>query len=171
MNEAQLLMYLLSRKKNESVIGATKDEMCSKLGLTGRNGDYKFWNLLREFNQSLFTMGLTIKHNPVNNHWFVGFQEKMDSRFAGTMPTLTPRLAATLFTILLLYLGKTSKITSAKVTELREKQDISRDLGDLEQLGYITSDKDVIVLTPKVFYFIDVNELIERIKQFKYSSI
>ena len=74
MNEAQVVLYLLSRKKSEIEIGATKDEICAKLGLTDRNADYKFWNLIRGINLSVFPMGLIVKFNPVNSHWFVGFQ-------------------------------------------------------------------------------------------------
>lgn len=167
MNEAQLLMYLLSRQKNNSTIGATKDEICAKLGFSDRNADYKLWNIIQGLNKSLFPLGMVAKFNLVNSHWFIGFQDKMDSKFGGSIHALTPRLSATLFTILILYVSKTAKITTGKIHELRNKQDIGKDLRDLEKKGFILLEEEVITLTPKIFYFINVDELIEKIKELK----
>jgi hypothetical protein len=167
MNEAQLLMFLLSRKKDESTIGATIDEICEKLGLTDRNADYKFWNLLQGLNKSLFPLGIVTKFNPVNSHWHLGFQDKMEMQFGRSVHALSPRIAALLFTILILYISKSAQITLGKIRELRNKQDMSKDFRDLEKLGFITVEDDIITLTAKVFYYIDVNELIEKIKELK----
>ena len=170
MNEAQVLMYLLSRKKDHSTIGATKEEICTKLGLTDRNADYKVWNIIQGLNQSLFPLGLTAKINPLNSHWFIGFQDKMEINFGGNIHTLSPRLAATLFTILILYVGKSENLTAGNVQKLRNKKDISTDLRELEKLGFIEVADDDITLTPKIFYYVDVNELIEKIKELKESG-
>ncbi len=170
MNEAQLLMFLLSRKKDESTIGATKDEICDKLGLTDRNADYKFWNLLQGLNKSLFPLGIVTKFNPVNSHWHLGFQDKMEMQFGRSIHALSPRIAALLFTILILYVSKSSQITVGKIQELRNKQDISKDVRELEKLGFITVEDDIITLTAKIFYYIDVNDLIEKIKELKDSN-
>jgi hypothetical protein len=167
MNEAQLLMYLLSRKKDKTTIGATRDEICAKLGFTDRNADYKFWNLLEGLNKSVFPLGLVTKYNPVNDHWYLGFQDNLDSQFGKSIHTLSPRISALLFTILILYVSKSEQITSGKLQKLRNKKDISKDLRDLEKLGFITVEKDLVKLTPKVFYYIDVDDLIEKIKQLK----
>ncbi len=101
MNEAQLLMYLLSRKKDESTIGATREEICAKLGLTDRNADYKFLNLLQGLNTSLFHLGMVTKFNLVNSHWYLAFQDKMEMKFGRSVHTLPPRISALLFTILI----------------------------------------------------------------------
>ena len=167
MNEAQLLMYLLSRKKDDSTIGATRDEICAKLGLTDRNADYKFWNLLQGLNKSLFPLGMVLKFNPINSHWYLGFQDKMEFKFGRSKHTLSPRISALLFTILILYVSKSTRITMGKIQELRNKQDISKDVRDLVRLGFITVEEDVVTLTPKVFYYVDVDELIEKIKELK----
>ncbi len=167
MNEAQLLMFLLSRKKNESTIGATRDEICAQLGFTDKNADYKFWNLLSGLNKSLFPLGVVTKFNPVNSHWFLGFQDKMEHDFGKSTHILVPRLAALLFTILILYVSKSSHITVKKIQEIRNKQDISKDLQELEKLGYILINEEIVSLTPKVFYYINVEELIDKIKELK----
>ena len=167
MNEAQVLMYLLSRQKNATTIGSTKEEICVKLGLSDRNADYKLWNLIQGLNRSLFPLGMVTKFNPVNNHWYIGFQEKMESNFGGSFHTLGPRLAATVFTILILYVSKSEKIAIGKVQELRNKQDVIKDLKELRDLGYITMEEDTIILTPKIFYYVDITELIEKIKELK----
>jgi len=160
-------MYLLSRQKDTVTIGSTKEEICMKLGLSDRNTDYKLWNLIQGLNRSLFPLGMVTKFNPVNNHWYIGFQENLESEFGGSFHTLIPRLAATLFTILILYVSKSEKITVNKIQELRNKQDVLKDLKELEDLGYITSVDDTITLTPKIFYYVDINELIEKIKKLK----
>jgi hypothetical protein len=167
MNEAQLLMYLLSRKKDESTIGATRDEICAKIGFTDRNADYKFWNLLEGLNKNLFPLGLVTKFNPINSHWYLGFQDKLDAQFGKSVHTLNPRISALLFTILILYVSKSTQITLGKVQQLRNKKDISKDVRDLEKLGFISVEGDVVTLTPKVFYYIDINDLIVKIKELK----
>jgi len=167
MNEAQILMYLLSRKKDKTTIGATRDEICAKMGFTDRNADYKFWNLLEGLNKTLFPLGMVTKFNIVNSHWHLGFQNKMDMQFGRSIHALSPRIAALLFTILILYVSKSTQITIGKIQELRNKKDISKDVRELEKLGFITMEDDLISLTAKVFYYIDINELIEKIKELK----
>ena len=167
MNEAQLLMFLLSRKKDESTIGATRDEMCAKLGLTDKNADYKFLNLLEGLNKTLFPLGMVTKFNPVNSHWHIGFQNKMEMQFGRSIHALSPRISALLFTILILYVSKSTQITIGKIQELRNKKDISKDIRELEKLGFITMEDDLITLTAKVFYYVDINDLIEKIKDLK----
>lgn len=167
MNEAQLLMFLLTRKKDKYTIGATREEMCAKLGFTDKNAEYKFWNLLEGLNKTLFPLGMVTKFNPVNSHWHIGFQDKMETQFGRSIHALSPRIAALLFTILILYVSKSPQITLGKIQELRNKKDISRDVRDLEKLGFITVEDDLITLTPKVFYYVDVDELIEKIKDLK----
>ncbi len=167
MNEAEILMYLLSRNKDSTTIGATKAELCAKLGLTDRNADYKFWNLLQGLNSSLFSLGLSVKFNPMNSHWFIGFQDKMENEFSGHFKSLSPRLSATLFTILVVYISKDTVITPTKIRELRNKKDISKDLEDLNRLGFITIQDNSVTPTPKIFYYININELIEKVKGLK----
>lgn len=167
MNEAQLVMYLLSRRKDSTTIGSTKDEIYARLGLSDRNTDYKLWNMVKGLNTSLFPLGMLVKFNPMNAHWYIGFQDKMELEFGGSIHTLSPRLAATLFTILILYVSKSDKITIAKVQELRNKKDILKDLRELEDLGYVYLEDDAVSPTPKIFYYIDIDELVEKIKELK----
>ncbi|MBN2157344.1 MAG: hypothetical protein JW776_14965 [Candidatus Lokiarchaeota archaeon] len=170
MNEAEVLIYLLSRKKDAQNIGANKDELCSKLGFSDRNAEYKLWNLLQEFNKTIFPLGLSVKFNPMNSHWYIGFQDQMESNFGGaTDKVLTPRLSATLFTILILYVSKTPAITGTKIQDLRNKKDIAKDLHDLHELGFIVYEKNqnIVKLTPKVFYYIEIDRLIKKIRELK----
>ena len=123
--------------------------------------------MLSGLNKTLFPIGVVTKFNPVNSHWYLGFQEKMEHKFGKSTLILSPRIAALLFTILILYVSKSTHITIKKIQEIRNKQDLSKDIRDLEKLGFITFDEDVITVTPKIFYYIDVEELIEKIKELK----
>ena len=75
--------------------------------------------------------------------------------------------SATLFTILVVYISKDTVITPTKIRELRNKKDISKDLEDLSRLGFITIENNNITPTSKIFYYIDINELIEKVKGLK----
>ncbi len=167
MNESELIIYLLTRKRGEETIGATQKELLEALSLTDRNSKSKLFNLLEEINSNMAFLGIRIKLNPANNHWFIEFKDSISSvvseQFKSNLPS---RLAATLFSVLLLIISNGGPISPSDITEIRNKKKIGTDLTELEEYGFIRYEGNSVYLTPKVFYHIDIDQIGEEINKF-----
>ena len=71
MNEISILMHLLSRKKKISQIGATRGEILEILNVKGKNTSIHFQNLINGLSNYLIPLGLQIKFNSLNSHWYI----------------------------------------------------------------------------------------------------
>ncbi|MCP4761148.1 MAG: hypothetical protein GY870_05160 [archaeon] len=170
MNESELIIYLLSRKINETTIGATEKELLEALMLTDRNAKFKLLNLLEELNMNISHLGLIIKFNAANNHWFINFKDEISSVIQNSSKEiLSSGLAATLFSILLLSISNEGggKVSVKEVVEVRKKKSIKDHLSELQKLGYISVDGSNIKLTPKIFYFIDIDDIAAEINKYQ----
>ena len=165
MNEAELMIYVLSQKKDNITVGATEEELLKKLAFTDRNRKQKLLVLIDELSKNIYHLGLRIKYNPANQHWFIGFKDNsISSMLDANNNNLPTKLAATLFTILILSINSKSKIQISEIKKIRKKKDIRTDLEELEEKGYIKINSNAVNLTPKIFYFVDIDELASEIQ-------
>ncbi|MEJ2295638.1 MAG: hypothetical protein P8Y23_12850, partial [Candidatus Lokiarchaeota archaeon] len=76
-----------------------------------------------------------------------------------------PRLAASLFIVIISCFSNFGKTTISEITKLRKKKSILTDLQELEQIGYILVDKNTaeISLTPLIGYELDINQLLTNV--------
>jgi hypothetical protein len=166
MNEISILMNLLSNRKNEHEIGATKKEILQKLNISNRDKNIFFYNLITNLSKYIEPLGLQIKFNPINSHWFISYDSEVSDLISANPFGDKSRLAATLFCALVASLknpGGISKI--AEIQKLRNKKGIIEDLKELEQLGYveIALNSNEVKLTPLIGYHLDLEELLIKV--------
>ena len=161
MNELSLLMYLLSKKDIVDEMGSTKEEILDFLKITGRNSAYFFRNLLIELSNYIAPLGLEIRFNPLNNRWFLTFKSNMNELVLANPFQDKPRLAATLFSIIVLCLKNNGVVKIAELQKARHKKDVRNDIAELESLGYIQMIKSSndIRLTPLIGYQLNLEKL------------
>ncbi|MHA1728883.1 MAG: hypothetical protein ACTSWY_09145 [Promethearchaeota archaeon] len=171
MNEAEIIIFLLSQKRNDMLIGASEKELLKVLALTDRNAKFKLLNLLDEINSNIVFLGLKIKYNPANGYWFITFKDNISSLIPSSSNNNLPsRLAATLFSILLISISKGGPIQTQNLAEIRNKKSIQEDIQDLEKMKFIKSNRGTVSLTPKIFYYIDIENIVEEINKFNINN-
>ncbi|MFX1358506.1 MAG: hypothetical protein ACFFA8_14655 [Promethearchaeota archaeon] len=159
MNEISILMHLLSRKKSQYQIGATREEIISYLNLKGKNKNILFLDLITNLSKYVEPLGIQVKYNSLNSHWFISFDSGI-SELTFTSPFEgAPRLAGTLLCILICCLQHSGNTTVQEVKKLRKKKGILEDLKELSKRGYILLENDKIVLTPLIAYQLDMHKL------------
>lgn len=165
MNEYSMLIHLLTRKRgdNQEKIGSTTEEIIKALDLGDKNNFFIFNKTIKEFSEYIRLLGLSIRFNPMNAHWFL-IQDKETVEYFKENPLFsTPKLAATLLVILLLnVLNKQTTIT--QVANYRDVKNIKQDLKALKEMGYIEYNDTYVQLTEKLVYNVDIQKLIEKIE-------
>lgn len=165
INQLSLLMHLLSKEdKDTNKIGASKKEVLEYLNIPSQNANTVFQELLTHLAEYLQPIGLEIRFNPINEYWYLSYEESISDLIKANPFSDKPRLPATLFCILTVAMTHSGEIRVKDVKELRKKKGIHRDLGDLEDLGYISLDTDkkgieVIKLTSLIGYQLDLEKL------------
>ncbi|MHA2399566.1 MAG: hypothetical protein ACXADU_11850 [Promethearchaeota archaeon] len=165
MNELTILMHLLSEKTNNVQIGATKEEVLKKLNLYGKNESVYFHNLITHLSSYIEPLGLQIRFNPLSSHWYIAF-ETTTSEFLSANPFENkPRLAATIFCVLICCLKDLGRGKIQDIKEIRRKKHIIEDLKELEKLGYLELEEDlgIVSLTPLIGYQLDLNMLLVKL--------
>jgi hypothetical protein len=171
MNETEILMYLLTRQKDNTTIGVEESELLIALGFTDRNGKMKLFNLLEEFGENIKFMGLVLQLNLANQHWFISLKDNIPKQLNHSLEFILPsRLAATLFSILVLTIKNNSSAQMVDLIDLRKKKNVSDDVNELQQLGWVTTKSNTIILTPKVFYYVNMDDLIAEISKITYEG-
>ena len=161
MNEFTILVYLLGKKTNNFEIGATKEEIIKKLNVQGKNESVYFQNLIVQLSNYLEPLGLQIRFNPLSSRWYLAF-EMATSDFIYANPFEDkPRLAATLFCILICCLRNAGIGKIHDIEKLRKKKTVRDDLKELRNRGYIEIADDLgqVRLTPLIGYQLDLNKL------------
>jgi hypothetical protein len=76
-----------------------------------------------------------------------------------------PRLAASLFSVLVSCMVNLGSSSVSEIAKLRKKKGILSDLKELEDRGYINLNKDSgeISLTPLIGYELDINHLLTNL--------
>jgi len=126
---------------------------------------------LEEINTNLTAFGLEIKLNPSNDHWFLSFKDNIED--LPTIPKnrlLSTKLSATLFSILILSISEGGRVSISEIRKIRNKKDISQDLEELKDLGFILINGNLINLTSKLFYYIDIDEISSEINKMNSNS-
>ena len=161
MNELSILMQLLSRKMDKFRVGATKKEILHSLNLKNRNKSVYFYRLITQLSQYIEPLGLQIRFNSMDSHWFLSHDSDIADLTSANPFEGKPKLAATLFCVILCCVKNSGKGKIHEIKELRKKKNVTEDLRELEELGYLKIDMELnqITLTPLVGYQLDIEKL------------
>ncbi|TFG23443.1 MAG: hypothetical protein EU529_07450 [Promethearchaeota archaeon] len=161
MNEISILMHLLSNKIGLHQVGATEEQVLQALNITGKNRTYYFQDLLTNLSKYIEPLGLEVKYNPIDSHWFLSFDSEISDTISANPFEGKPRLAATLFCVLVCCLQNAGIGKIQDIKKLRNKKKIMEDLKELEQFGYIEILKNAsqIQLTPLIGYQLNMEKL------------
>jgi hypothetical protein len=163
MNEFSILINLLSRPdpSNIDAFGATEDQLCDALGLSGRNKKLQLYILFEQFNRSLVIFEIKLRQNPLNEHWFLSQSSDVVELFQTNPFNNKERIGASLCTILLFTLGTGKPITIQEFQDLRGKKDVEDDLLTLEQQKFILRDQQYLFLHPNLGTYLDFDRLLQ----------
>jgi hypothetical protein len=161
MNEFTILMYLLSTKENKTQIGASKEEILKRLNIHDKNQSIYFQNLITHLSNYIEPLGLQIRFNPLSSHWYLAFQMHASEFISANPFENKPRLAATLFYVLVCALKNAGFAKIHDIQEIRKKKYVIEDLKELRKLGYLELDENFgkVKLTPLIGYQLDLNKL------------
>lgn len=165
MNEIMILMYLLSRKTYKSQIGATKEEILDLLNVKNKNKFIYFQNVINNLSNYLEPLGLQVRFNPLNSYWYISFDMEITEILSANPFEGNPRLAATLFCILIACFNSSGKTTIQKIREIRKKKGVLKDVKELEKIGFVIHERNLnkVSLTPLIGYLIDLEKLFLKI--------
>jgi len=156
---------MLSRKSGPSQIGATRQELIDSLNLTNKNKDFIFTELLNNLSEYLKPLGMQIKFNTLDEHWYISFEENITELTKANPFIGKPRLAATLFCIITSCIKNSGIGNMREITEMRKVKKIEKDLVELQNLGYISIEKDKsrIRLSPLIGYHLNFHKLLVKL--------
>ncbi|NHJ21347.1 MAG: hypothetical protein EAX91_10410 [Candidatus Lokiarchaeota archaeon] len=162
MNEMSILMHLLSKKRSAYQIGATEEEILDILNVKNKNKSIYFQNLIVGLSNYLIPLGLQIKFNSLNLHWYLSSDKEITELISANPFEGKPSLAATLLCTLTSCLKNSGSAPIQEIRNLRNKKDIMSDLKELEKEGYLIIDKTTyqIHLTPLIGYKLDLHKLL-----------
>ncbi len=165
MNELTVLMNFLSKKTNLSEIGAPKKEILNALNVKDKNKSIYFQNLIINLSNYIEPLGLQVKFNSLNSHWYISFDSETSEIISANPFDGKPRLAASLFCTLICCINNSGVAKIQKIQELRNKKGLLEDLKELEKLRFIIVEKNLkqVHLTPLVGYLLDLEKLFVKI--------
>ncbi len=169
MNEISVLMHLLSKKTDLYQIGATKKEILNTLNIKNKNKSIYFHDLIANLSNYIEPIGLQIRFNPLDSHWFISFEPEISDGVSANPFGGKPRLAASLFVTLTACLKNSGACTISEIKELRKKKNVLEDLKDLERMGYIKINKDTgqVKMTPLIGYQLELEKLFVKLASLK----
>ncbi len=158
-------MYYLSKKKSKSQMGATKEEIVEALQVKGKNESIFFQELINNLSRYIEPLGLYIRFNPLDDHWFISYDDEMSNLVAANPFKSKPKLAATLFCVIICTYSNSGIARVKEIMEIRKKKDILDDLKELEEDGYIQTDEKTneVRLTPLIGYQLDLQKLFTKL--------
>lgn len=165
MNELSILMHLLSKKNNNFQIGATEEEILDLLNIKDKNKSFKFQKLINYLSYHVELLGLQVRFNPLDSHWFLTFDQDLSDLISANPFEDLPRLGATLFYTLASCFNNSGVGKINEIRNLRKKKFIMEDLKELEKLGYIKIEMydGEVKLTPLIGYKLDLNSLFVKV--------
>jgi hypothetical protein len=165
INEFSILLHLLSRKINKFQMGASKEEIIEKLHINGKNEHVYFHRLLTNLSKQIEPLGLYIRYNSLDRHWFISHSSKVSELLSANPFEDKPKLAATLFCVLVCCHSNSGLTTINEIKDLRKKKGILKDLKALEDYGYVKLDteKKEVKITPLVGYQLDLSKLFMKL--------
>ncbi len=158
-------MYFLSKKVNIHQIGATKQEIIDALKINGRNESIYFQELITNLSKYVEPLGLYIRFNPLDDHWFVSYDDEMSNLVIANPFKGKSKLAATLFCVIICSFSNSGVSRIKEIKELRKKKDILDDLNILQKEGYIEINEKTneVRLTPLIGYQLDLQKLFTKL--------
>jgi len=165
MNEMSILMHLLSRKRKSYQIGATEEEILDILTVKNKNKSVYFQNLITGLSNYLIPLGLQVKFNSLNSHWYINYDNEVTELISANPFEGKPSLAATLLCVLTSCLKNSGSSSIQEIKKLRSKKEIMGDLKELEKEGYIVISKTTyqVHLTPLIGYKLDLHKLLVKL--------
>jgi hypothetical protein len=165
MNEMSILMHLLSKKRSASQIGATEEEILDVLNVKNKNKSIYFQNLITGLSNYLVPLGLQVKFNSLNAHWYISSDNEVTELISANPFEGRPSLAATLLCVLTSCLKSSGSASIQEIRELRNKKDIMSDLKQLENDGFIIIEKTTyqVRITPLIGYKLDLHKLLIKL--------
>ena len=167
MNQMSIMMHLLSRKVEQNQIGATKKEILEALSISSKNKNASiyFETLITNLSQYLEPLGLQIKFNPIDENWYISYENETSELISANPFEGKPRLAASLFCTIICCLKNSGIGKIHEIKELRKKKHILEDLKELKESGYIEIDDGLmqVRLTPLIGYQLDLEKLFIRL--------
>ncbi len=165
MNELSVLIHLLSKKENISIIGSTKKEILNALSVKDKNKSIFFQNLINNASNYLEPLGLQVRFNPLNSYWYISFDPETTEIISANPFEGNPRLAATLFCALICCFSSSGESTIQKIKEIRKKKGVIEDINELKNMGFVLFDKNLnkVSLTPLIGYLLDLEKLFLKI--------
>ncbi len=163
MNEMSIIMHMLSRKEENLRVGATQEEILKALSISpkNKNADIYFNDIITNISKYIEFLGLQIKFNPIDDNWFITYEPEISNLINANPFAGKPRLAATLFSVLICCLKNSGVAKLHQIKELRKKKSVGEDLKELEDYGYLELDENQLQvrLTPLIGYQLDLNKL------------
>jgi len=165
MNELSILMHLLSKKVKLYQMGATEEEILDALNIKNKNRSFYFLTLLTNLSNHVEQLGLQVRYNPLDHHWFLSFDTDVSDVISANPFEDKPKLAATLFCTLVCCFNNSGIGKIHDIRDLRQKKLVLEDLRELEKLGYLNIDKlqGQVSLTPLIGYTLDLDALFLKI--------
>ena len=148
-------------------MGATKKEILKKLNVKNRNKTVYFQSLIINLSNYIEPLGLQIKYNPIDSHWFISYEPEISELISANPFEGKPKLAATLFCTLICCLQNSGEAKISEIEKLRKKKHVIEDLKELGKKGYleINSELNIVHLTPLIGYQLDFEKLFIRLYQ------
>ncbi|MFX0153163.1 MAG: hypothetical protein ACFE9Q_01445 [Candidatus Hodarchaeota archaeon] len=160
-----ILMHYLSKKDNISQIGATRNEILNALNVKDKNKNIYFQNLIKNLSNYLEPLGLQVRFNPLNSYWYISFESETTELISANPFDGKPRLAATLFSILISSFSSQGVTNFQKIKEIRKKKGVLEDVKELEKMGFVIFEKNlnIVSLTPLIGYLLNLEKLFLKI--------
>ena len=166
MNELAILMQIMSNKKDIHTIGATKKEILQTLDIRNKNKSIYFQNLISNLSEYIEPLGLQVRYNPLNSHWFLTHDSDISDLIKANPFNNKPSLAATLFYTLVNCFKNSNGITTIpEIKQLRNIKNINQDLKELQKLGYVELNKNSkeVTLSPLIGYQFNLEKLLIKL--------
>ena len=148
---------------NGALRGAPVEDILKSLHWPEKLGRAELQKKLMEFDTYVKPLGLQVRVNPLNDHWFVAFRQDI-SEFTTQNPFGgKPRLPATLLATIICMIKYGNLVPVSAIQEIRKKETVLEDLKQLERLGYVEIAGKFATLTPLIGYQLDLINLFEVI--------
>lgn len=168
MNELGVLMTLLSRVDEHRTRGATEEELQKALALHDTARAQRLHHLLAQLQEYLRVLGLGVRYNPLDEHWFVAHASAGAERLSLNPFGDKKRLGATLLALVMVVFAEGNDVPLSRLQAVRQKKSLAGDLRELEALGYLTlapADDTIVHLTPLIGYHCDLHRLLRDVER------
>lgn len=146
-------------------MGASKQEIIDAFKIQGKYEAIYFQELITNLSKYVEPLGLYIRFNPLDNHWFISYDDEMSNLVVANPFKGKSKLAATLFCVIICSFSNSGIARIKEIKELRKKKDILEDLKFLQEEGYIEIDDKTneVRLTPLIGYQLDLQKLFTKL--------